>query len=54
MIARIWHGWTKPEKAKAYEDMLRDEISPVSHGATSRAIGAQNCSFTKMETKPNL
>jgi antibiotic biosynthesis monooxygenase (ABM) superfamily enzyme len=28
MIARIWHGWTKPEKAKAYEDMLRDEIFP--------------------------
>jgi heme-degrading monooxygenase HmoA len=26
MISRIWHGWTKPEKAKAYEDMLRDEI----------------------------
>jgi len=54
MIARIWHGWTKPEKAKAYEDMLRDEIFPVSHGATSRAIGARNYSFTKMETKPNL
>jgi antibiotic biosynthesis monooxygenase (ABM) superfamily enzyme len=28
MIARIWHGWTKPEKAKAYEGMLRDEIFP--------------------------
>ena len=28
MIARIWHGWTKPENAKAYEDMLRDEILP--------------------------
>ena len=28
MIARIWHGWTKPEHAKAYEDMLRDEIFP--------------------------
>jgi antibiotic biosynthesis monooxygenase (ABM) superfamily enzyme len=28
MIARSWHGWTKPEKAKAYEDMLRDEILP--------------------------
>ena len=26
MIARIWHGWTKPENAKAYEEMLRDEI----------------------------
>jgi antibiotic biosynthesis monooxygenase (ABM) superfamily enzyme len=28
MIARIWHGWTKPENAKAYEEMLRDKISP--------------------------
>ena len=28
MIARVWHGWTKPENAKAYEDMLRDEIFP--------------------------
>jgi hypothetical protein len=54
MIARIWHGWTKPEKARAFEDMLHDEIFPVSHGATSRAIGTRNYSFTKMETKPNL
>ena len=28
MIARIWHGWTKPGDAKAYEEMLRDEIFP--------------------------
>jgi antibiotic biosynthesis monooxygenase (ABM) superfamily enzyme len=28
MIARIWHGWTKPEDAKAYEKMLHDEIFP--------------------------
>jgi antibiotic biosynthesis monooxygenase (ABM) superfamily enzyme len=28
MIARIWHGWTKPEDANAYEKMLRDEIFP--------------------------
>jgi antibiotic biosynthesis monooxygenase (ABM) superfamily enzyme len=28
MIARIWHGWTKPEDAKAYENLLRDEIFP--------------------------
>ena len=26
MIARIWHGWTKPADAKAYENMLRNEI----------------------------
>jgi len=28
MIARIWHGWTKPEDAKSYEKLLRDEIFP--------------------------
>ncbi len=28
MIARIWHGWTKPADAKAYEKMLREEIFP--------------------------
>ena len=28
MIARIWHGWTKSGDAKAYENMLRDEIFP--------------------------
>ena len=28
MIARIWHGWTKPADAKAYEKLLRGEIFP--------------------------
>lgn len=28
MIARIWHGWTKQEDAKTYEEMLRNEIFP--------------------------
>jgi antibiotic biosynthesis monooxygenase (ABM) superfamily enzyme len=28
MIARIWHGWTRPEDAKAYENLMRDEIFP--------------------------
>jgi heme-degrading monooxygenase HmoA len=26
MISRIWHGWTKPENADAYEALLRSEI----------------------------
>ncbi len=26
MISRIWHGWTKPENADAYEKLLREEI----------------------------
>jgi heme-degrading monooxygenase HmoA len=28
MIARIWRGWTQPEKADAYETLLRTEIFP--------------------------
>jgi hypothetical protein len=28
MIARIWHGWTTPENADAYETLLRAEIFP--------------------------
>ncbi len=28
MIARIWHGWTKPADAKAYEYVLRNEVFP--------------------------
>ena len=32
MIARIWHGWTKPEDAEAYEKLLRTEIFPAIAG----------------------
>ena len=28
MIGRIWHGWTAPENADAYEALLRSEILP--------------------------
>ncbi len=26
MICRIWHGWTSPAQADAYEALLRDEV----------------------------
>ncbi len=26
MIGRIWHGWTLPENADAYDELLRSEI----------------------------
>ncbi len=26
MIGRIWHGWTKPANAEAYETLLKSEI----------------------------
>ena len=28
MIARVWHGYTKPEHADAYEGMLKPELLP--------------------------
>ena len=35
MISRIWHGWTTPENADAYEALLREEILV---GITARNI----------------
>jgi hypothetical protein len=26
MISRVWHGWTTPENADAYETLLKSEI----------------------------
>ena len=26
MIVRIWHGWTSPANADAYETLLKEEI----------------------------
>ena len=26
MISRVWHGWTRPEDADAYEALLRQEV----------------------------
>jgi antibiotic biosynthesis monooxygenase (ABM) superfamily enzyme len=28
MIARVWHGWTTPENAVKYENLLKNEIFP--------------------------
>jgi hypothetical protein len=28
MIARIWHGWTKPEHGDTYESHLKPELLP--------------------------
>jgi heme-degrading monooxygenase HmoA len=35
MISRIWHGWTKPGNADAYESLLKTEIF---HGIEERQI----------------
>ena len=31
MISQIWHGWTKPEHADEYENMLRADVLPGIH-----------------------
>jgi heme-degrading monooxygenase HmoA len=31
MIARVWHGWTSPENADAYEEFLRTKMFPSIH-----------------------
>ena len=36
MICRIWHGWTMPANADAYEHLLRNEIFG---GISARRIG---------------
>ena len=28
MIARVWHGWTTPQNADAYETLLKAEVFP--------------------------
>jgi heme-degrading monooxygenase HmoA len=37
MIARMWHGWTAPENADAYETLLRAQILP----RIRKALGCQ-------------
>ncbi len=31
MIARIWHGWARGEKADAYERLVSEEVLPSIH-----------------------
>lgn len=31
MITRLWHGWTTPDNADAYEELLRTRILPGIH-----------------------
>ena len=35
MISRLWHGWTTPENADGYEELIRSTIFP---GIVGRAI----------------
>jgi heme-degrading monooxygenase HmoA len=40
MISRIWHGWTRPENADTYEELLRREVLPGIHERVSGFLGA--------------
>ena len=40
MIGRIWHGWTTPKNADAYESLLRAEVLP-GIGRIEGFVGAQ-------------
>ncbi len=47
MITRIWRGWTSPENADAYQDVLLNEIFP---GIASKAIpGYRGISLVRRE-----
>jgi len=45
MIARIWHGYTKPENADAYEAMLTPEVLP----GISRVKGYRGSYFLRRQ-----
>ena len=46
MIARIWHGYTTPENADAYEAMLQPEVLP----GISRVKGYRGNYFLRRES----
>ncbi|HSQ32904.1 MAG TPA: hypothetical protein VLN49_23770 [Gemmatimonadaceae bacterium] len=38
MICRIWHGWTAPKNADAYEHLLREEVFKGIHARAIRGF----------------
>jgi heme-degrading monooxygenase HmoA len=47
MIARIWHGWTAPANADAYESHLRTDVLP---GIESRVAGYRGVYLLRRES----
>ncbi len=47
MLARLWHGWTTPENADAYESLLRSEVLP---GIESRIDGFRGVYLLRNES----
>ena len=39
-IKRIWHGWTLPENAEAYQDLLHREVFP---GIEAKGLTGYRC-----------
>ena len=39
MISRLWHGWTTPANADAYEDLLRRDVNSleINNGVKNEA-----------------
>lgn len=47
MIVRLWHGWTRPEQANAYEHLLRGTIFPGI--AARRIAGVQRIELLRRD-----
>jgi hypothetical protein len=45
MICRIWHGWTTPQNADAYERLLRSEIFPPKARALLERFDARSAHY---------
>ena len=50
MIARVWHGYTKPEHADAYEAMLKPELLP----GISKVKGYRGSYLLRREAGPEV
>jgi antibiotic biosynthesis monooxygenase (ABM) superfamily enzyme len=50
VIARVWHGYTKPEHADAYEAMLKPELLP----GVSKVKGYQGSYLLRREAGPEI
>ena len=52
MICRLWRGWTKPENADAYEEIVRGEVIP---GIEARRIpGFRHVDLMKRELEGDI
>jgi heme-degrading monooxygenase HmoA len=50
MIGRLWHGWTQPENAGAYESLLEEKILPGIH----RVGGYRGAYLLRRETNGEI